>query len=236
MIMQALDAPATLRERPPKRCSPECSSCSSTANMWQPSKARRTDLLTSPEQQTVAAETAMQQQQQAAALPVVVAAPGAAQQHSARTQHLLRLLVLLRARRQLRSTSANGQQQQQQPPQQQLCPAPVPCCPHPQTPCASHQLAAALCGTRACIDTGLQHLRAAASLLTAGCDSSQAEAALAAAEAALAHSIHNLTLAKAAAVQQLAGQLRAAAAAAAAAADDDLQDTCCSSMTCYPAA
>ncbi|WIA38861.1 hypothetical protein OEZ86_002137 [Tetradesmus obliquus] len=101
----------------------------------------------------------------------------------------------------------------------------------------SHQLAAALCGTRACIDTGLQHLRAAASLLTAGCDSSQAEAALAAAEAALAHSIHNLSLAKAAAVQQLAGQLRAAAAAAAAAvADDDLQDTCCSSMTCYPAA
>uniref|UniRef100_A0A383W5G4 Uncharacterized protein n=1 Tax=Tetradesmus obliquus TaxID=3088 RepID=A0A383W5G4_TETOB len=232
--MQALDAPATLRERPPKRCSPECSSCSSTANIWQPSKARRTDHLTSPEQQTVAAETAMQQQQQAAALPVVAAVPGATQQHSARTQHLLRLLVLLRARRQLRSTSAAGQQQpQQQQQQQQLCAAPVPCCPHPQTPCASHQLAAALCGTRACIDTGLQHLRAAASLLTAGCDSSQAEAALAAAEAALAHSIHNLSLAKAAAVQQLAGQLRAAAAAAA---DDDLQDTCCSSMTCYPAA
>jgi hypothetical protein len=101
-----------------------------------------------------------------------------------------------------------------------------------------YSLAVALSGTRAAIDQGLQHLRAAAALLTAGGDTGHAEAALAAAEAALGDSIQRLGVAKAAALQQLVAQLQVragAAAAAAAEADHELQDTCCSSMTCHAA-
>jgi hypothetical protein len=101
-----------------------------------------------------------------------------------------------------------------------------------------YSLAVALSGTRAAIDQGLQHLRAATALLTAGGDTGHAEAALAAAEAALGDSIQRLGVAKAAALQQLVAQLQVragAAAAAAAEADHELQDTCCSSMTCHAA-
>jgi hypothetical protein len=108
---------------------------------------------------------------------------------------------------------------------------------HPLAPgLQNHSLAVALSGTRASIDQGLQHLRTAATLLTAGCDSGHADAALAAAEAALGDSIQRLAVAKAAAVQQLVAQLHMERAAAAAVeADHELQDTCCSSMTGHTA-
>jgi hypothetical protein len=121
--------------QPPKRCSPECSSCSSTANAWQPSKTHKTDHLMSPQQATVPAYQDERQEQQSAPLTgLVLAHCCAPPQQSARTQQLLHLLILLRARRQLRSNNAAGQQQQQQ---QLVSAAPALYCPQP-TPVSHH--------------------------------------------------------------------------------------------------